>query len=116
MTFKFAYSCQLNVLTRAGQACVLVQVKLLGPKLSQLANLLQVPLQPVDLLRKLSKRGVLLIPEDRDAQYVDMQPKQVEVERAMCRDISLLAGSHLISSSKWTQAVEVCVTTLKISE
>lgn len=73
-----------------------------------LEDLLGKPMQPVALLRALSQRGLHLMPEDRDAPHVALVPKDADMERAMCQDIALLAGSHLIASSAWSQHVGVC--------
>jgi hypothetical protein len=72
-----------------------------------LAGLLDEPLLPMELLMRLRCLGMNLLPEDRDAAYLEVEPKDAGVEQAMCNDIALLAGSHLIASSSWTQYVQV---------
>jgi hypothetical protein len=87
--------------------CVCMQVVLKSPDIPGLATLLNKPMQPVELLQALSQRGLHLMPEDRDAPFVKLVPKDRRVERCMCEDISLLAGSHLIASSAWSHHVKV---------
>lgn len=66
-----------------------------------------VPLQPRELLARLKRTGLFLLPEDRDAALVNLVAKDIDTEAAMCADVASLAASHLVASSKWTQYVDV---------
>ncbi|KAL6760467.1 hypothetical protein V8C86DRAFT_3018008 [Haematococcus lacustris] len=73
--------------------------------------------QPEQLLLALSRKGLHLLPEDRDAPVCGMATKQRDVEVAMCDDLALLAGVCLIARSRWNQAgagVDECIA--RISE
>ena len=85
-------------------------VSLRAPLLGPLAQILAVEMQPRQLLYALKRTGMFLMPEDRDAPFADVVPKEESVERLMCAEVASLAGSHLIASSKWTQYVEVRIT------
>lgn len=82
-------------------------VTLKGPMLRPLVPLLGVTHQPLELLRALQNLGVFLLPTAADAPRVDVELKDLAVEQAMCDGIAMLAGSHIIASSKWTQYVGV---------
>lgn len=69
----------------------------------QLSSITGVPMQAGELLRVLSRHGVHLMPEDRDAAHAGVRPKDPETENLMCHDLALLAGSFLICRSKWNQ-------------
>lgn len=78
-----------------------------GPKLRPLVPLLGVAHQPLELLRALKDLGVCLLPTSEDAERVDVEEKELAVEQSMCEGVAMLAGSHIIASSKWTQYVGV---------
>mmetsp|Transcript_331 Transcript_331/g.1000 ORF Transcript_331/g.1000 Transcript_331/m.1000 type:complete len:429 (-) Transcript_331:222-1508(-) len=80
-------------------------VKLLGPTYDSLSDLVKKKFSPRLLLSKLMERGVFLLPEDRDAEFAQVTPKELEVEEAMCKDIALLGDSFLLASCKWNQFV-----------
>ncbi|MEW5320511.1 MAG: hypothetical protein WDW38_011579 [Sanguina aurantia] len=62
---------------------------LLSPALPALAGLTHVAMAPAELLLQLSRRGVHLTPEDRDAGFVGIIPKDDATERALANDLSL---------------------------
>lgn len=78
-----------------------------GPMLRPLVPLLGVAHQPLELLRALQRLGMFLLPTAVDAPRVDVEEKELAVERVMCEGVAMLAGSHIIASSKWTQYVGV---------
>jgi hypothetical protein len=84
-----------------GYAC------LRGPVPAALSSLLDKPMAPVALLMQLRHFGWNLLPENRDAAFLTVNPKDTSVERAMCDDVAQMAGTHLIASSSWSQYVQV---------
>ena len=65
---------------------------------------------PAVLLKLLSQSGIHLLPEDRDAEYVGLETKEKELEIGMCQDLSLLAATFMLSSSKWNKEQSALVT------
>mmetsp|Transcript_31025 Transcript_31025/g.68839 ORF Transcript_31025/g.68839 Transcript_31025/m.68839 type:complete len:672 (-) Transcript_31025:511-2526(-) len=83
------------------------------PQLEQLAGR---RMQPAALLQALSRHGLHLLPEDRDAAYVGMSLKERAAEEALCADLGLLCGVFLISRARWNQAAKAEECIARISE
>lgn len=88
---QFEFEC-----TEAG--CALV-----GPSMPLLADLIDLPMEPWLLLLELSRRGLHLMPEDRDAAHSGTGSKDLAVEMAFCSDLALITGAFLLGSSRWNQ-------------
>ncbi|MEW5296739.1 MAG: hypothetical protein WDW36_000001 [Sanguina aurantia] len=71
---------------------------------------------PAELLLQLSRRGVHPTPEDRDAGFVGIIPKDDATERALANDLSLTCGVFLLAGSKWNQTVAADEIIVRISE
>ena len=67
----------------------------------QLSALVGKPMAPTALLRALSRQGLHLLPEDRDAEFAQTLPKEAEVEAAMCRCADL---RHIRKNGLWRHA------------
>ncbi|CAG9462199.1 unnamed protein product [Pedinophyceae sp. YPF-701] len=76
-----------------------------GPEdLPAIKPLLGVRTTPRQLLLLLSRAGLHLLPEERDAEFVEgVEIKDPEVERAMCEDLALLCGAFIVGSSRWNK-------------
>eukprot|EP00218_Dolichomastix_sp_CCMP3274_P016149 CAMPEP_0170133928 /NCGR_PEP_ID=MMETSP0033_2-20121228/1611_1 /TAXON_ID=195969 /ORGANISM="Dolichomastix tenuilepis, Strain CCMP3274" /LENGTH=645 /DNA_ID=CAMNT_0010369463 /DNA_START=48 /DNA_END=1981 /DNA_ORIENTATION=+ len=75
--------------------------RLKEPYYAQLDHLYKEKLAPKVLLQQLSKSGLHLMPEDRDAPFINVEPKTPELEEFACADVALLSTNFLIASSKW---------------
>lgn len=80
-------------------------VALAAPALGPLAGLIGESMPPRALLNRLSRCGLHLLPEDRDAPFVvggaAVVPKDADLEHALCADAALLAPSFVVASSAW---------------
>ncbi|KAJ9511989.1 hypothetical protein QJQ45_004409 [Haematococcus lacustris] len=116
----FAYPYQQDIVLLEGAQTTVGPgyASLLSPSdIPALQPLLGQQHQPEQLLLALSRKGLHLLPEDRDAPVCGMAIKQRDVEVAMCDDLALLAGVCLIARSRWNQAgagVDECIA--RISE
>ena len=91
-------------------------VALTSPAYPELADLMDKPMRPLQLLQRLSEHGLHLLPADRDAGYAGVVVKDRATEKAACYDVALLAGVFLIGSSRWNQTAEPDEAICRISE
>eukprot|EP00854_Cymbomonas_tetramitiformis_P002327 gene2327-3052_t len=90
--------------------------KLQSPNKPCLQELLDNEMPPALLLRKLSDSGVHLLPENRDADFCGVIPKNDDVESKLSFDLALIAPAFMISSSKWNKEMEPEDCIFRVSE
>lgn len=78
---------------------------LLSPALDELAHLTGDQLPPTELLAHLCRSGLYVMPTKADAELAGTGSKVDELERFVCRDAALLAGSFMLCSSKWNSSI-----------
>jgi cancer susceptibility candidate protein 1 len=58
-------------------------------------------LTPRELIEELSRRGVHLAPDDRDANVLDVKLKDPGLTAAACVDVGIIAPGYFVHSSRW---------------
>jgi hypothetical protein len=77
--------------------------KLIAPNRAELAPVFDKMMDPMDLLIYMAQNGINLLPEDRDAEFTDFQPKYFAMEMKAYESIATVCSICSFSSSKWNQ-------------
>ncbi|EFJ06415.1 hypothetical protein SELMODRAFT_430700 [Selaginella moellendorffii] len=75
--------------------------KLVEPHFPECKHLYDQKLAPRVLLKRLSKCGIHLLPDEDDFRHVKTTVKDPEVEMYACRDLAMAAPAAAFASSKW---------------